>query len=96
MRNICFVCNLDRAELQKAGVKFDKHIGVEHNHWNYCYFIIKLMHKDEDNYDGNETYIFENYQNQDWTWLPIGKTKAMGRNDESSVGENLNKNLDLF
>ena len=95
MKNNCFICNLDRSELQKKGVKFNNHINTEHNKWYYCYFIIKLLNKDPDEYDGNESYIMKKFNDEDFSWIPIGRAKVLtnkeGEKDNSNDSERIDR-----
>ena len=39
--------------------------------WNYIYYIAYLNHKDENDYNGNESYISNKVKGDDISWLPI-------------------------
>merc|ERR1712054_726444 len=47
MKNVCFICNIDRYELDKNGTPFDIHIKKEHNQWQYLNYLVYLKTKDE-------------------------------------------------
>ena len=39
--------------------------------WNYVFFIAYLKDKDETEYTGNETYVFEKIKHLDHNWFPF-------------------------
>lgn len=43
--------------------------------WNYIYYIAYLNHKDENDYNGNESYISNKVKGDDISWLPIKRFK---------------------
>ena len=43
----------------------------EHNLFHYLYFLVWLESKDENDYSGIESYINENIQHKEISWLPI-------------------------
>jgi len=47
MKNVCFICSIDRTTFDRNGNGFDYHISAEHNLWNYVYFIVYIKTKDE-------------------------------------------------
>eukprot|EP01038_Epipyxis_sp_PR26KG_P004328 gene4328-6129_t len=38
VNNVCFICSLTREELARQGIKFKKHITIDHNPVNYLYY----------------------------------------------------------
>lgn len=56
--NFCFICNLDRATLDKR-MGFDYHCEKEHYIWHYFNFIFVLSLKTKAQFNGIETYIME-------------------------------------
>lgn len=54
-----FVCcpGLERDKFDNKTVSFEEHIKVEHNIWNYLYFIVLLREKNKTDYTGPESYV---------------------------------------
>jgi len=87
-KNNCFICNLDRSLFEKEGKSFEHHVQVEHDLWNYLYYIVYLKSKNELHYSGTETYIFEKYSKEDLSWFPIQKAMCLA-NTSNEEGEDL-------
>lgn len=68
----CYICGITREKFEKNdGGGFTEHILQEHYMWNYVYYYAYLIHKDENDYNGNESYIREKIDAKDISWLPI-------------------------
>lgn len=78
LKDICFVCGINRSEFSKFNVDFEKHIFNKHDVWKYIYFLYFIMEKGEDELDGLENYAWNNYMKIKTNWLPIGRTKYLG------------------
>lgn len=50
------VAGLERDKFDNKTVSFEEHINVEHNIWNYLYFIVLLREKNKTDYTGPESY----------------------------------------
>lgn len=48
---------LERDKFDNKTVSFEEHIKVEHNIWNYLYFIVLLREKNKTDYTGPESYV---------------------------------------
>ena len=59
MQNNCFICGLDRKELDRSGVKhdFQEHIQKRHYIWNYLYYMAYLEDKTDTECTGIESYV---------------------------------------
>ena len=72
--NVCFTCGLDKPNLEKIGINFNKHRDF-HEIWNYFYYLMYLKWKPSNYYDGVDIYvnqmIEENYRDD---WLPLMNT----------------------
>ena len=73
MREYCFICGLDRDRLERSKNGFDAHYRVEHNMWNYVFYIAYLTKKPETEYTGTESYIYEMRKDMNLDWFPIKK-----------------------
>ncbi len=59
MRNICFICSIDRNTFDKYSDGFERHIARDHNLWQYVFYIVHLQSKDSTDYTGIESYVQE-------------------------------------
>ncbi|EGR32545.1 hypothetical protein IMG5_078330 [Ichthyophthirius multifiliis] len=73
-KNKCFICNIERSEFENKGISFSKHQNKQHNVWNYLFYLIHLKIKNQSDYDGTETYVYEKYIQQDISWFPINQS----------------------
>ncbi|TNM86434.1 hypothetical protein fugu_006664 [Takifugu bimaculatus] len=48
---------LERDKFDNKTVSFEEHIKLEHNIWNYLYFIVLLREKNKTDYTGPESYV---------------------------------------
>lgn len=81
-REICFICGIhkqifDRTSDQPDG--FRTHIKIDHNMWNYLYFIFMLWEQDQDDDDGLEQYIRRSIQANEISWFPLNKALRLDR-----------------
>lgn len=61
---ICDTCGfffllkgLERDKFDNKTVSFEEHIKLEHNIWNYLYFIVLVREKNKTDYTGPESYV---------------------------------------
>jgi hypothetical protein len=79
---ICFICGIikqvfDRASDEPDG--FHTHVKIDHNMWNYLYFIFLLWEQDKDDDDGLEQYVRRAIAANEITWFPINKAMRLER-----------------
>lgn len=77
MKNVCTMCGLERADLDRNGSGFAQHIKLEHNMWKYCYYIVYLLVKDPTEYTGLETYVSEMVEEEDMNFYPLEQALCM-------------------
>ena len=86
----CFVCSIEKNDFLKQGLSFENHRAVEHNPWNYVYYLTHIKEKNSSDYNGIESYIFEKWEQQDISWFPIGKALELNEveheEDEDKTG----------
>ena len=75
----CFICNIEKEEFQKEGLSFNNHKNLDHNQYNYLYYIIYLQYKDNTEYNGIEDYVFGKFINNDLSWFPINSALCFER-----------------
>lgn len=57
MLYICISTGLERDKFDNKTVSFEEHIKLEHNIWNYLYFIVLVREKNKTDYTGPESYV---------------------------------------
>lgn len=73
IRDACFVCGGKRNEVEKARNSnrgFEQHVEMEHNLWNYVYYLVYLKNKERKNLNSIEAMILEQWHNNSIDWLP--------------------------
>ena len=60
--NNCFICGIGKDYLDKVPHGMEIHVQREHNLANYLFFLMYLIGKDETEYTGQETYVWNNYK----------------------------------
>ncbi len=96
--NICFICGIhkqifDRASNEPDG--FKTHIKVDHNMWNYLYFIFLLWEQDKDDDDGLEQYVRRAIDANEIVWFPMNKAIRLDQaaSKEESLLADLKKSI---
>lgn len=75
--NVCFACSLEKNEIEKTVRGFEFHINVDHNIWNYLYFIYYLKKKPVDDHTGPHSDVRQKISKDDIFWFPFGKCIAL-------------------
>ncbi|CAD8153241.1 unnamed protein product [Paramecium pentaurelia] len=96
----CFICGITREKFEKndegGGVGFQEHIEQEHYMWNYIYYYAYLKHKDENDYNGNESYIKEKIDMKDISWMPIKRARFAEEDmDDQQKGNEIQEAIEI-
>ncbi|RYG94048.1 hypothetical protein EON65_58040, partial [archaeon] len=70
---VCFICGIDKQVFDRASDEpegFTTHIKLDHNMWNYLYYIFMLWEQDRDDDDGLEQYVRRAIDANEITWFP--------------------------
>ncbi|XP_029911176.1 inositol 1,4,5-trisphosphate-gated calcium channel ITPR3 isoform X2 [Myripristis murdjan] len=70
LKTTCFICGLERDKFDNKTVSFEEHIKLEHNIWNYLYFIVLVREKNKTDYTGPESYVAHMVKNNNLDWFP--------------------------
>ena len=74
---------IEREDFETLGLDFKEHVAAQHNMWDYLFFRLYLEAKDPSEFNGLETYCWEQQQEGRITWFPIKKAIVIeGRNKE--------------
>jgi len=77
---VCFICGINKQVFDRASDEpegFKTHIKVDHNMWNYLYFIFMLWEQDKDDDDGLEQYVRRAIDAKEITWFPLRKAMRL-------------------
>ncbi|KAE9543520.1 hypothetical protein AGLY_002320 [Aphis glycines] len=72
MESNCFICGIGKDYFDKVPHGFDTHVQEEHNLANYMFFLMHLINKPDTEYTGQETYVWNMYQQRCWDFFPVG------------------------
>lgn len=72
MESNCFICGIGKDYFDKVPHGFDTHVMQEHNLANYMFFLMHLINKPDTEYTGQETYVWNMYQQRCWDFFPVG------------------------
>lgn len=84
MESKCFICGIGKEYFDKVPHGFETHVTNEHNFANYMFFIMHLINKPDTEYTGQETYVWELYQQRVWDFFPVGDCFRKQYEDEAS------------
>ncbi|KAK3736855.1 hypothetical protein RRG08_000604 [Elysia crispata] len=85
MESKCFICGIGKDYFDKVPHGFEIHVKNEHNFANYMFFIMHLINKPDTEYTGQETYVWEMYQQRCWDFFPVGECFRKQYEDEVVV-----------
>jgi ryanodine receptor 2 len=68
----CFICGIGKDYFDVVPHGFDTHVLKEHNLANYMFFLLYLINKPDTDYTGQETYVWNQYQQRSWDFFPVG------------------------
>lgn len=86
MESNCFICGIGKDYFDKVPHGFDTHVQQEHNLANYMFFFMHLINKPDTEYTGQETYVWNMYQQRCWDFFPVGDCFRKQYEDELSGG----------
>jgi len=84
---VCFICGINKQVFDRASDEpegFKTHIKVDHNMWNYLYFIFMLWEQDKDDDDGLEQYVRRAIDANEIIWFPLRKAMRLEQVASSS------------
>ncbi|XP_037101776.1 inositol 1,4,5-trisphosphate receptor type 3 isoform X2 [Syngnathus acus] len=82
LKTTCFICCLERDKFDNKTVSFEEHIKLEHNIWNYLYFIVLVREKNKTDYTGPESYVAKMIKNNNLDWFPRMQAMSLVVNDD--------------
>uniref|UniRef100_A0A4W3GFZ5 Inositol 1,4,5-trisphosphate receptor n=1 Tax=Callorhinchus milii TaxID=7868 RepID=A0A4W3GFZ5_CALMI len=85
LKSTCFICGLERDKFDNKTVSFEEHIKLEHNIWNYLYFIVLVRVKNRTDFTGPESYVSQMMKSKNLDWFP--RMRAMSLVSNEGEGE---------
>lgn len=67
----CYVCGLERYELDFELEGFKKHNEETHNMFNYIFYIFYLLKKDQRSFSRLEKFVFACVEKNNDRWFPV-------------------------
>lgn len=85
---MCDVCGIERKIFEKKGTDFEFHKLVEHNLWDYVFYLVYLHTLDAQSLTGFEYFVLSKFKQMSTAWLPVGSTSFL--KGVESTDENIN------
>lgn len=85
---MCDICGIERKIFEKKGMDFEFHKFVEHNLWDYVFYLVYLHTLDAQSLTGFEHFVFSKFKQMSTAWLPVGSTTFL--KGIESTDENIN------
>lgn len=83
MRSLCTICSIDRHDFDRAtSAGFDGHVRLEHNMWNYLYFMSHLRLTNPTEMNGVETHVETQVDDDEVGWFPLHKALSLNATEE--------------
>lgn len=93
-QNICFICGKQKEMVERLTERsFIYHRQLEHNEWNYIFFLAYLEFKEQTEHSGIESYVFELNKEMKIDWIPQEDCisfQVKDKQEENSLMESLN------
>jgi len=68
----CFICGIGKDYFDKVPHGFEIHTMKEHNFANYMFFLMHIINKPDTEHTGQETYVWQMYNQRCWDFFPAG------------------------
>jgi len=94
----CYICGMNKDDLEKNNINFNLHTKIEHNLWIYLEYIIGLNYVDPQETNAINSYVIGQIQAKSISWFPEmpQKLKDLQESDENDdEDENLNTKLSV-
>lgn len=82
--NVCFICGVEKDQLEKENINYENHISDEHYVWNYVYYMFGLKEIDEQDANAVTSYAIQKIKNKEISWFP---SKNKHEEEEEKVNE---------
>eukprot|EP00931_Biecheleriopsis_adriatica_P055980 TRINITY_DN33185_c0_g1_i1.p1 TRINITY_DN33185_c0_g1~~TRINITY_DN33185_c0_g1_i1.p1 ORF type:complete len:3737 (+),score=795.69 TRINITY_DN33185_c0_g1_i1:1026-12236(+) len=86
-QNNCFVCGINRSQMERKMVKFDHHVFQEHYMWSYARFLKYLKEAKDSDLNGPESFVKAKISIQDYSFYPINRALTLDSDDAEDYSE---------
>jgi hypothetical protein len=98
---VCFICSIEKQTFDRASDEpdgFKTHIKLDHNMWNYMYYIFMLWEQDRDDDDGLEQYVRRAIDADEIVWFPLRKAIRLDQaaTEEEETLKEISEKFDKF
>lgn len=78
LENVCYICSLQRNDLDIYGISFDNHISEDHSVKYYVHFLIHLLENDKSNLSGTVSNVWDLFmKKKDMSFLPVSECYSL-------------------
>ena len=70
MKNVCFICNGTRNDIEKKGEEFEEHCNNVHSIWIYLEYMIGLKFVDPQETNAINSFVIEQLNEKKISWFP--------------------------
>jgi inositol 1,4,5-triphosphate receptor type 3 len=74
--DVCFICQLTRANSIQKDIDFNKHIQTDHLLWNYVNFLVYLHVNNPMDFNEVELDALRKIRQHDINWIPLEKSES--------------------
>lgn len=92
-KTVCFICSLEKTIFDTNSFSFKSHIELEHNMWDYIYYVYAIKKKNVTEYNGIESYIKEEIDKENIRWLPFYRTTVLDNTSNKSEVQTICKQI---
>eukprot|EP01059_Diplonema_ambulator_P003242 TRINITY_DN1291_c0_g1_i1.p1 TRINITY_DN1291_c0_g1~~TRINITY_DN1291_c0_g1_i1.p1 ORF type:complete len:769 (+),score=239.69 TRINITY_DN1291_c0_g1_i1:1001-3307(+) len=82
----CFICGIEASEFERHANGFVHHIKRDHNMWLYIYFIHHLRTKEESEFTGQESNVYDKMKVHDLSFFPTNRAICLS-NKVSNIAD---------
>jgi hypothetical protein len=109
LKNECFITGIHREAFIKAGLDFERDCSTTNDRtsnyiWNYVFFMYYLEHKDKDQFNGGESFVYQMiHEKRSFKWIPSGTSwrfqniasgEENGSDDDEDALNGVNRRID--
>ena len=87
MKNVCFICNGNRNDIEKKGEEFEEHCNNVHSVWIYLEYMIGLMFVDPQETNAINSFVIEQMKDKKISWFPDFNENDDGDDDVNDDDE---------
>ncbi len=74
MNTCCTICSHNQEYLEQHGTRFHDHISVDHNMWNYMFYVVMITELNADDCSGIQMFVRDMYETRDTCFFPIKRS----------------------